>query len=220
MSYLSSNPYVLNLVPIFNVANSPTGGATVQSVANTINSITGLLNTGTYTLSIDTIEPKTVGGNITVAGQMNVVGGLTVNGFPLGADLYGTTSLVGSNIFVSSSATSVSSILVQGQSYFQNAMYVSSAVSATAFNTVSDQRLKNDIQPLTGALSTVCELQGVQYTMGGQPQVGFLAQQVAGVVPEAVSASRDGFLAVDYSRIVPLLVEAVKELARHPSPSR
>jgi hypothetical protein len=49
--------------------------------------------------------------------------------------------------------------------------------------------------------------------MGGQQEIGFLAQQVAGVVPEAVRSTGDGYLGVDYSKIVPLLVESVKELA-------
>jgi Chaperone of endosialidase len=213
MSYLSSNPYVLNLVPIFNVANSPTGGTTATSLSGAVNSLQGLLNTGNNTLSIDVIEPKSSGGVVIINAQLDVVGSLNVNGYPLGADLDGTTSLVGSNIFISSSATTISSILVEGQSYFQNAVYVSSAVSATAFNTVSDERLKANIQPLTGALSTVCQLQGVHYTMGGQAQIGLLAQQVQSVVPEAVSASGDGYLAVDYSRLVPLLIEAIKEIA-------
>jgi hypothetical protein len=48
--------------------------------------------------------------------------------------------------------------------------------------------------------------------MSGRPQVGFIAQEVQRVVPEAVSYADSNTLAVDYSRIVPLLVEAVKEL--------
>jgi hypothetical protein len=43
--------------------------------------------------------------------------------------------------------------------------------------------------------------------------VGFIAQEVQEVIPEAVHPRPDGFLAVDYNRIIPLLVEAVKELA-------
>jgi len=195
------------------VANSPTGALTAESVATSLAALTAAVNTGTNTLSIDTIQPAS-GGSIAMIGQVDIVGELIVNGYALGANTDGSARLIGSDIFISSSATSVSSILVEGQSYFQNAMYVSSSVSATAFTTVSDERLKSEIQPLTGALSTLCALEGVRYTMGGQQEIGFVAQQVAGVVPEAVRPTGDGYLGVDYSKIVPLLVESVKELVK------
>lgn len=213
MSYLGSNPYLLNLVPIFNVANSPTGALSAESIATILADLTAAVDTGTNTLSINTIQPAS-GGTISMLGIVDIVGALNVNGYALGANTDGTTQLIGSNIFVSSSSGTVSSILVEGQSYFQNAMYVSSSVSATAFTTVSDERLKSSVRPLTGALSTLCQLEGVRYTMGGQEEIGFLAQQVAGVVPEAVRSTGDGYLGVDYSKLVPLLVEAVKELVK------
>lgn len=213
MSYLGSNPYLLNLVPIFNVANSPTGALTAESVAASLASLAAAVDIGTNTLSINTIQPAT-GGTINMVGEVDIVGGLNVNGYALGANIDGTTQLIGSNIFISSSSATVSSILVEGQSYFQNAMYVSSSVSATAFTTVSDERLKSGVRPLTGALSTLCQLEGVRYTMGGQQEIGFLAQQVLTVVPEAVRPTGDGYLGVDYSRIVPLLVESIKELVQ------
>ena len=42
--------------------------------------------------------------------------------------------------------------------------------------------------------------------------VGVIAQEVQEVLPEAVTVRGDGYLAVDYHKIIPLLVEAVKEL--------
>lgn len=213
MSYLGSNPYLLNLVPIFNVANSPTGALTAESVAASLASLAATVDTGTNTLSINTIQPAT-GGTISMVGDIDIVGALNVNGYALGANTDGVTRLIGDSIFISSSSGTISSILVEGQSYFQNAMYVSSSVSATAFTTVSDERLKSGVRPLTGALSTLCQLEGVRYIMGGQQEIGFLAQQVAGVVPEAVRPTGDGYLGVDYSKIVPLLVESIKELVQ------
>lgn len=218
MSYLGSNPYLLNLVPIFNVANSPTGALTAESVAASLASLAAAVDTGTNTLSINTIQPAT-GGTLSLLGIVDIVGALNVNGYALGANIDGTTQLIGDSIFISSSSGAVSSILVEGPSYFQNAMYVSSSVSATAFTTVSDERLKSGVRPLTGALSTLCQLEGVRYTMGGQQEIGFLAQQVLTVVPEAVRSTGDGYLGVDYSRIVPLLVEAVKELVGRERPT-
>lgn len=216
MSYLSSNPYLLNLVPIFNVANSPTGGTTMDGMVTTLAALESNINTLTNTISIDTIQPAT-GGTLNLVGIVDIAGELNVNGYALGANIDGTARLIGSDIFISSSVGGVSSILVEGQSYFQNAVYVSSSVSATAFTTVSDERLKTGLQPLEGALSTICQLEGFRYTMGGQQEIGFLAQQVAEVVPEAVRSTGDGYLGVDYSKIVPLLVEAMKEIVKRVS---
>ena len=42
--------------------------------------------------------------------------------------------------------------------------------------------------------------------------IGVIAQQVAEVLPEAVETKDSGYLGVDYSQLVPLLIEAIKEL--------
>lgn len=42
-------------------------------------------------------------------------------------------------------------------------------------------------------------------------QIGFLAQNVEKVVPEAVNENEDGYKGVDYARLVPLLLESIKE---------
>ncbi|HUS73245.1 MAG TPA: tail fiber domain-containing protein [Sedimentisphaerales bacterium] len=88
----------------------------------------------------------------------------------------------------------------------------------------SDARFKENIQPLTDSLSTILKLRGVQFNwkqdeypehnFSEDRQVGFIAQEVAQVLPEVVNKSddEDGFYSVSYGRIVPVLVEAIKEL--------
>src|SRR5262249_37957450 len=90
-----------------------------------------------------------------------------------------------------------------------------------AFSNPSDSRLKEDVVTLPRALETVLRLRGVSYhwrkdalpesRFDSGRQIGFIAQEVMEVVPEVVRLGRDGFYAVDYSRLVPVLVEAVKE---------
>lgn len=46
----------------------------------------------------------------------------------------------------------------------------------------------------------------------GDHQVGFIAQELREVLPEAVVEQPDGYLAIDYGRVAPLLVEGIKEL--------
>ena len=87
----------------------------------------------------------------------------------------------------------------------------------------SDVRLKTDIKPLEGSsLEKVKQLNAKTYLWkddlmgkGDKREIGLIAQEVAEVVPEVVSKmSRDSDnLGVAYIQLVPLLVEAVKELS-------
>ncbi|MEW5924937.1 MAG: tail fiber domain-containing protein [Candidatus Zixiibacteriota bacterium] len=86
----------------------------------------------------------------------------------------------------------------------------------------SDIKYKRNVRELDGALDAVMTMRGVRYEwrtddypemrFGTCPQVGFVAQEVKEVLPEAVIEQSDGSLSVDYSRITPLLLEAIKEL--------
>lgn len=85
----------------------------------------------------------------------------------------------------------------------------------------SDTRLKEDIHTLDHALDRVGRLRGVEYRWRDEviqkqslpvgPQVGLIAQEVQDVVPQAVIKGSDGYLTVDYTRLVPLLIEGMKE---------
>ncbi len=281
MSYQALNPYLLNIVPIFNVAD-PSGGTEQNGLTTAVAAVQSMIDSANHIVKADAIEPFTTGATIQVAGNMNVVGALSVNGVELGVDANGSNFLYGSNLTISTGTTglvmsntvvssepairfivgnsSVFSIDGLGRALYEgdgvssnvNRLWVSSAIlhadrgaigfggssnMSTIFDVwngdayfdknihcasniycdtlfqYSDARLKSGIRPLTGALSTICELRGVHYTMSGRPQVGFIAQEVQRVVPEAVSHADSNTLAVDYSRIVPILVEAIKELA-------
>jgi trimeric autotransporter adhesin len=89
--------------------------------------------------------------------------------------------------------------------------------------TISDQRLKEDVQTIDNALDKVCNLRGVSYTWNngsrkGQKDLGLIAQEVEQVLPELVREKEmpmiDGgiYKTVDYEKIVGVLIEAVKEL--------
>jgi hypothetical protein len=97
---------------------------------------------------------------------------------------------------------------------------IDAANDVVAFST-SDARLKQDIRPIGSALEKVRDLNGVLFTWdtdtvdvhGYEGQsVGVLAQDVQRVLPEAVRERDNGYLAVDYEKLVPLLIEAIKDL--------
>ena len=91
-----------------------------------------------------------------------------------------------------------------------NTITISLALSGSP----SSRRWKTNIRPLEDALSMVRELRGVRYewTKDGRADIGLIAEEVQAVVPEVVETDANGqdAVAVDYGRLVSLLIEAVK----------
>ncbi|NCT92952.1 MAG: tail fiber domain-containing protein [Chitinophagaceae bacterium] len=82
----------------------------------------------------------------------------------------------------------------------------------------SDRRLKNNIKPITNALATVERIGGYSYDWNSKQDVysghdyGVLAQEIEIIMPEAVITRPNGYKAVKYERLIPLLIQAIKEL--------
>ena len=83
---------------------------------------------------------------------------------------------------------------------------------------VSDRRLKENLLPVSAVSSQLLQLQAYSYNMIGNKEkrreYGLIAQEVQQVFPELVSVvdPEQGHLGVSYIQLVPLLLEAVKEL--------
>tara|TARA_B100000686_G_scaffold303961_1_gene341196 strand:+ start:6 stop:2156 length:2151 start_codon:yes stop_codon:yes gene_type:complete len=88
----------------------------------------------------------------------------------------------------------------------------------------SDKRLKENIKPLDNALDKINKISGVEFdwkvltekdkeTIHGNEghDVGVIAQEIEEVLPEVVTTRDNGYKAVKYEKIVPLLIEAIKE---------
>jgi len=91
----------------------------------------------------------------------------------------------------------------------------------------SDERLKENIKEIDSALKSIESIRGVEYdwtdeylerkggeddTFNRKHDVGVIAQELKNVLPEAVSERSDGYLGVRYEKVVPLLLQAIKEL--------
>ncbi|MBI4931712.1 MAG: tail fiber domain-containing protein [Bacteroidetes bacterium] len=91
--------------------------------------------------------------------------------------------------------------------------------TAVSFSSSSDSRLKTNVTPVTSALDKVNALNGIYYNWVQTPgyefdsghQIGVIAQDVQSVIPEVVHTDVNGFYSVDYGRLVPVLIEAIKE---------
>jgi len=112
-----------------------------------------------------------------------------------------------------------------GGGTFTGSIAVQGAITATGDITAyySDDRLKTKLGSITDALSKVLSLNGFYYkanelaqSLGYEPirEVGVSAQEVERVLPEIIRpAPIDAkYLTLDYAKIVPLLIEAIKEL--------
>jgi hypothetical protein len=93
--------------------------------------------------------------------------------------------------------------------------------TATAYNTSSDYRLKENVETLKDGLGRVNQLKPVQFTWttDGSLSEGFIAHEVDEIFSDAVSGEKDAVddngdidpQQVDYGRITPLLVKAIQE---------
>ena len=80
----------------------------------------------------------------------------------------------------------------------------------------SDSRLKDNLTPITNPVDKIKSLRGVEFDWNsgehvGTHDVGLIAQDVEAVLPEAVTTQEDGYKNLAYTKVIPLLVEAMKE---------
>ena len=91
----------------------------------------------------------------------------------------------------------------------------SSGITVTGdVNSTSDINLKKDIEVVTSATEMLNQLRGVKFTWkeNDEKSVGVIAQEVEAILPELVKGE-EGDKSVNYSGLVGVLIEAVKELS-------
>jgi len=141
----------------------------------------------------------TGGGNVNMAGG-NVAGATQVS-----------ASQQVNTPKVSDPTTPTYQLTPAGNSNLNN-LTVQGTATATTYLHLSDARLKENIRGIDDPLAIVEQLEGHKFDWrrDGRPDIGFVAQEVQKVLPEAVVTSPDGQLAVKYDVLTAPLVEAVK----------
>ena len=158
----------------------------------------------------------TAGGVTIVAGGLVLAGGATIQDSGL------TVTAGGLRVSADGLTVSAGGMNVAGTTTLVDLVVTGS------YTPPSDRRLKTDIVPLDAALDKINKLRGMIYSWikipndkGGmmlddRRHVGVFAQDVQAILPEAVQL-REGFggtyLAVEYQALIPLLIEAVRELS-------
>lgn len=133
-----------------------------------------------------------------------------------GLGLYGTSGLwvYGGGIYVNGGAQMNNGLTVYGGIYGAGGCQVQ-------WSCPSDIRLKENIEPIDDALRVIGQLQGVRYDwrrndypergFSETRQLGLIAQDVQSAAPEVLTQDKEGYWGVDYERLVPLLIEGIKE---------
>jgi len=203
-----------------NTANTDT--AYIQqtaSVFNIISQVNGAMVFGTNSTERARIDSS---GNL-------LVGTTSSSGYR--GDFVGNTSFGGLNVTGNSSGSyytmnidelgSGSMITVRINRSGVQVGSIATGASSTAYNTSSDYRLKNTIAPMTGAMAKVALLKPCTYKWNadGSDGQGFIAHELAEVVPQCVTGEKDGvnedgtpkYQGIDTSFLVATLTAALQE---------
>lgn len=198
-------------------------GLTVNGAALTVNNTATI--TGQTDITSTTASTNTTSGALRVSGGVGISGALHVGGSGnfTGVNSSGLVSITlatGTALNVTSTQASTSrttgAVTVAGGVGIQGSLNVGGDVTAYAS---SDKKLKNNITNIPNALTKVSAINGVTFDWNELSDktgsdVGLIAQEVESVLPQVVTTRDDGIKALRYEKVVPLLVEAIKELQK------
>ena len=158
---------------------------------------------------------------ITIDGTLTATGLSITGNSSLGDDASDTVTMTGpvtlSCTVDASSKTSGGALTVSGGAAIAKKLYVGNDIVAFA---TSDKNLKDDISPIVEALSKVKSISGNTFKWNeksdqeGRLDTGVIAQEIDAIgLPGSTTIRDDGTYAISYNRIIPLLIEAIKELS-------
>lgn len=169
-------------------------------------------SSGNFYVGKTTISAATRGFSFSGTGSATFVDSQTGDGPQIQVSNIWSSVLNGYRFFsfrINASANEVGSISTNGS-------------STTSYNTSSDYRLKENIQPMTGALAKVALLKPCTYTWkaDGSAGEGFIAHELQEVAPDAVTGEKDAVnedgsikpQGIDTSFLVATLTAAIQEL--------
>ena len=204
---------VLNIVELQNVVTSSSGLNPTTYLSNQIMNIQEMVNYDQKRINVNVISNFNVS-PIQFVAPVSFISGTTTT-----STSTGTTSTIGTNSTFLTIGGPINSLefnqpsLVPFYITANGDAVFSGSVSASNFITSSDGRKKYSIRPITNYNTILSTITGVHFKWNStnQDDVGVIAQDLQGVLPEAVVETPDG-LQVSYMKLIPVLVEAIKDL--------
>ncbi len=203
------------LTPLFIIGNG--NGNTTRSNAMTVlkNGNTGI-GTSSPTGTLDVIR-GTAGGGTAVFRGTNFISHFN---FGTTEDTYIRGGKNGSHVIINDLAGS-GNVGIGTDIPSQKLHVVGSICYTGGIAGCSDIRYKKDFAPITSSLRSILSLNGFYYSwkqnefpqmeFSDKRQIGFSAQEIEKLFPELVMTDNNGYKSVDYGRLTPVLVEAMKE---------
>ena len=130
-----------------------------------------------------------------------------------------SVTTAGANVtgdFAASATSSAAHILVTG---IISGSQIEASGDVIAFSS-SDRRFKDNLVVIEGSLDKIGKINGYEFDWNDKQtaykghDIGVVAQEIEAVLPEVVTTRGDGYKAVKYDKIVPLLIESIKELQK------
>jgi hypothetical protein len=158
--------------------------------------------------------------NVRVAGELTAEGDAVVAGAVRSATVEASASLsVGANV-LTAAGSNVGLNLPPGTEPSATLHVNGTVFSTESMFALSDESVKDDIQPIPHAAAKVRRIRGCSYVRNdlgpdalARRQVGVIAQHVSRVLPEAVQVGEDGRMSVAYGNLVALALEAIREVS-------
>jgi len=194
------------------VARNTTDTLTNKTIAAGFNTISGLTNSnlsGTAgitnaNLANSTISGVSLGSNLnslTVGSYLSLDSGTTYNG--------STARTI--NVNASSLNDDPANFPIVARD--SSGDFTAGTITATNFNSTSDETLKTNIKTVENSLETIKSLRGVSFDWkeSGKSSYGVIAQELEAVLPNLVNEGQNK--SVNYNGLIGFLIEAVKELS-------
>ena len=211
---------------VTDTANVTSAGALMDSELANLAAVKAI-NQSLVTSASPTFAALTANGNITVTGTVDGRD-VAADGSKLDGIASGATNVTNNNQLTNGAGYTTNTGDITGVTAGTNlngggssggvtlnldSTITVTTVNAGTVNTTSDERAKDDITPITGALDKVQQLGGYSFTLKAtdEKSSGVIAQEVQKVMPELVQEDAEGLLSVQYGNMVGLLIEAIKE---------
>jgi hypothetical protein len=209
-----STPWILTRCGVCDQA-SEIPGSYVFVKAGTTQSSTGwvayVANPATYTVGTDSITYFQFSG----AGTYTAGAGLTLTGneFSLTTDTTNANNITSGTLAnartTANTANSASTLVARDAA----GNFSANTITVTDLNSTSDGTLKTNVKVIVEPLSVINSLNGVTFDwIDGGSSYGFIAQEVETVLPHAVHTDERGIKSINYSTVIPFLVESIKVL--------
>ena len=224
-----TSSYLLNTTDTLNGNLTVTGTLTAQEFNTEYITSSVILESGSTAFGNSSDDSHTFTGSVNISGsttiqnlQADVINATTINATVSGSiDQAATASLAttASTVNFNGGLTTTSDVQFDSLGVGAAATGTTGDIVATGDITAyysSDERLKDNITPLSNAIDKINQIGGYEFDWNSHSShnghdIGVIAQEIEKVLPEVVTKRDNGYKAVRYDKIVALLISAIKE---------